>query len=261
MKKRPLRLDSNVISRPNFTDKKVIVSGNLVEEYTYGYPLKLNIQRKSDFRKKNSGSSRNKEYKGRSVNKARNTIRRLAQANFNGNSKFLTLTFNNENTFDISSITECDKKFRLFIKQIKKLFLEHMYIAVREFQERGAVHYHLLSNIPYIKKKELASIWGYGFVGIKKVTNVIGIGAYISKYLSKDFEDKRFKGLRTYITSLNLKRPITYYGNEANSIIGKLIEDGESPYFENKYMSNYNGEISFREYNRINFDPARKDNK
>ena len=63
-----------------------------------------------------------------------------------------------------------------------KLNQKIKYLAVIEFQERGAVHYHVLSDIPYIPQKELQDIWGHGFVYINAVKHVDNIGAYIVKY-------------------------------------------------------------------------------
>lgn len=38
-----------------------------------------------------------------------------------------------------------------------------------EFQKRGAIHYHLLCNLPFVSSKELAEIWTHGFIKIKKI--------------------------------------------------------------------------------------------
>lgn len=247
----PLRLDSTVIKR-QFSDSistKVVVSGNLVEVYYFEHPIKIGHGKNNNFSKSKVESKRSTEYKGRSIHKARNIIRRLAQANFGKEDKFLTLTLNNSNDFDIKNIKECDVKFRLFIRSIKRKYPNHKYIAVREFQKRGAVHYHLISNLPYIANEELASIWGHGFTKIKGVDNPSGIGAYISKYLSKDFEDPRFRGVKTYIASRNLTRPVIYYGDEAESITKEILRPNEMPTFENTYKDINKKFIYFSEYN------------
>jgi hypothetical protein len=245
------RLDSTVINRQysNYVYKKVVVSGNLVEEYFYDEPLRINGGIKDNPNRKKKNNQRSEEYKGRSINIARNTIRRLVQANFGKDSKFLTLTLNNQNAFDITSIKECDTKFRLFIRSLRLRFADLKYLAVREFQTRGAVHYHLIVNLPFILNDDLANIWGHGFIKINEIDNVFGIGVYISKYLSKDFGDVRFKGVKTYVASRNLKRPVVYYGEEADSILKEVIKPKELPSFENSYKSVRNGYVYFSEYN------------
>ena len=246
------RLDSTVINRQYFdyVYKKVIISGNLLEEYSYDEPIRINGGTKNKLNKRKSDAERTSEYKGRSINRAQNTIRRLVQANFGEYSKFITLTLNNQNTFDIKSIKECDLRFRLFIRSLRIKNPDLKYVVVREFQKkRGAVHYHLITNLPFIQKEELAEIWGRGFIRINKVTDTRGIGGYISKYLSKEFGDVRFKGVKTYIASRNLKRSLVYYGEEAERILKQMIKPKELPSFEKPYRSKCNGMVYFSEYN------------
>ena len=258
----PPRLDSTVINRqyPDYVYRKVVVSNNILEDFNFDEPIRINGGVKNNQHTKRGENSRGEEYCGRSVHKARNTIRRLAQCNFNEDDKFLTLTLNNDNDFNIESIKECDAEFRLFIRALRRRFRELKYIAVREFQKRGAVHYHILTNFPYIPKQELAEIWGHGFVQINAVTNVFGIGAYISKYLSKEFGGTRFKGVKTYITSRNLERPTFYYGDDADEIYKELVKQSEMPSFENTFKSKYNGFVYFSEYNLTQL-PARESKK
>src|SRR5690606_22859558 len=89
--------------------------------------------------------SRGDEYKKRNVIKAKNNLRRLAQANFDHSSKFLTLTFANTKKFDITCLTDCHYRLEYFIKTLRDKFTYLKYLAVPEFQDkngRGAVHYH-----------------------------------------------------------------------------------------------------------------------
>lgn len=62
------------------------------------------------------------------------------------------------------------------------------YIAVPEPQARGAWHFHCLfffpSKAPNIPQKDLAELWGHGFVFIKKVHGKNNFGLYLTAYLS-----------------------------------------------------------------------------
>jgi len=63
-----------------------------------------------------------------------------------------------------------------------------------------------LPFIPNIKGK-FSNSWGQGFVQIKQVEHVHNIGAYISKYFSKLWFDKRVEGTKGYFASTRLFQP------------------------------------------------------
>lgn len=74
-----------------------------------------------------------------------------------------------------------------FIQRLKYKFGKDIkYLAVIEFQQRGAVHYHVLSDIPYIKQDELQDLWGQGFVFINAISHVDNI-----RSLYRKIHDKR----------------------------------------------------------------------
>lgn len=113
----------------------------------------------------------------------RDTVRRLACCNFNAQyDKFFTLTFA-ENKTDVK---DCNYIFMKFIQRLKYKFGKDIkYLAVIEFQQRGAVHYHVLSNIPYIKQDELQDLWGQGFVFINAISHVDNIRSLYRKIYDK----------------------------------------------------------------------------
>jgi hypothetical protein len=59
----------------------------------------------------------------------------------------------------------------------------------------------------------LAKIWKHGFVEIHKIKHIDSIGAYVSKYLTKEAFEGRMKGKRKYFYSKNLNLPIEIYEN------------------------------------------------
>lgn len=129
---------------------------------------------------------------------------------------FITLTFK-ENLSDISN---ANKKFKTFISSVRRDFSDFKYLGVPEFQKRGAVHYHLLTNLktgsslcPLQKgchDKYDVKHWIYGFSSVFDLTKTdekFNVALYISKYLTKDF-DNRFFGHTKVLKSNNLKKPL-----------------------------------------------------
>ena len=50
---------------------------------------------------------------------------------------------------------------------MRSKFGDFKYLAVRSFQKRGTIHYHVLVNIPRVplemlRNKEFENIWGHG---------------------------------------------------------------------------------------------------
>ena len=116
-------------------------------------------------------------------------LRYLINANFTGaaNELHVTLTYA-ENMTDTKRLKT---DFNNFIKKLKYKYKDTTidYINVIEPQGRGAWHCHLLlrfNDLPkiYIDNKELATMWGKGFVTIRSLKDVDNIGAYLSAYLA-----------------------------------------------------------------------------
>ncbi len=249
-------LDSSVISHPSRQSKiKMVVTNNLLGVYKLERPVFLGRGKQRSNRicspkQQEEKSSRFDEYKKRSGTKALNTVRNLAVGNFSlsDDSKFITLTFNNENDFDINDPFECNKKFTIFMKRIRRRYKNIRYIVVVEFQKRGAVHYHLLTDLPYIEKSELSEIWEYGFIDIRAIRSAEEIGRYISKYFTKNINDPRLKGARLYHTSKNLIRSKIFYFEKANDIQDYILKNKLTPNFQKPYDSELNGKIYYEEY-------------
>lgn len=138
-------------------------------------------------------------------------IARIVDCNFDENTKFVTLTFKK----NIKDIAYTNAEFENFIKRfnyqlfhVKKAQLK--YLAVWERQKRGAIHYHVIFfDLPYVKNKDLQRCWGHGFVKINKVDvdSKENRGRYVSKYFSKDIDEKEYKQ-KAFFKSQKLKMPI-----------------------------------------------------
>lgn len=230
---------------------KVILSGNFTDVYVYEIPVKTGQKQVHDHLRKRvvtnlERSERKEEYQQKRGTRARTIVRRLAQTNFSEKDKFLTLTFKG----NISDLDIAHKEFAKFIKRFRRQFSNIKYIAVPEFQERGAVHYHILINAPYIEQKDLTQLWGQGYVFIKKVQNVTDVGGYISKYMSKKNLDERLKGRKCYFTSKGLAKPITKYLSlyEFDELAFFNDLTPENLTYQNSYPSERNGNVKYEQY-------------
>lgn len=233
--------------------KKYIFSGDIIEVYHY-----------SQYITGKGGANRTKQ-KSEDVEKSlanyantnqrrRDTVRRLACSNFNSSTcKFFTLTFAD----NMTDVKECNNLFKKFIMRLNYKFnLKIKYLAVIEFQERGAIHYHVLADIPYIPQQELQNIWGHGFVYINAVKHVDNIGAYLVKYMTKDTEDTRLQGLQAYLHSRNLIKSYEIANHDLKEFenLEKRIEEKYQlsklePVYENIYDTEMLGSCEYVQYN------------
>lgn len=237
--------------------KKYIITGGIVEVYEYKYYT----TGKGGSRIRGNATEENiQENYIKTNQRRRDTIRRLACCNFdNEYDKFLTLTFADNKT----DVQECNILFKAFIRKLREV--KHIpdlkYLAVIEFQKRGAVHYHVLLNIPYIPQVELQELWGHGFVFIKAIEHVDNVGAYIVKYMSKDNKDKRLRGQKAYLFSRNLKKPqkiINHNFDDFDKMEKKIFDEYKLTELQPVYEANYDteklGHCEYKQYNlnRIN---------
>lgn len=133
--------------------------------------------------KKTSDRSQGKE----SLRRTFKHIRELINTNFIGlrNELCFTITYK-ENVTDPKILY---KDFDKFMKKLKYKYKSVDYINVVEPQARGAWHCHILLRFNdfkkiYIPNKEIASMWGHGFVKVKAMKKDIdNLGAYLSAYL------------------------------------------------------------------------------
>lgn len=179
------------------------------------------------------------------ITRTRNMVRRLSLANFDNGSKFVTFTFA-ENVTDVKT---ANALWKLFILRMRYKYGKFKYMAVLEFQKRGAVHYHCMTDLPYIKKSELAEIWGNGFIKINRIEHVDNVGAYIVKYMTKDLFDERFVAQKAYQCSKGLNRPVTLRDDLAEEIIHLYNLDAKKTVYESSYTSEHHGKIHYKEYN------------
>lgn len=108
-------------------------------------------------------------------------------------SKFITLTFaENVTDFEVAN-----REFNNFVDRLNYYVYgckcrKLVYLGVREPQERGAIHYHVIFfNLPYLEKGVLDNLWTEGSNNISAINNslegVEDVASYVTKYMSKSF--------------------------------------------------------------------------
>ena len=253
---------------------KMIRCGDYVQLYFYEKSL---MKKKKGFEKvvdienelikeeniKRLGEKQFVEY--RNIQRAKLNLQRLVKANEKVFKTFITLTFAD----NVQDIKEANKKFNNWISNVRKLKKDFMFVCVPEYQKRGAVHYHLMTNIEITdttlllpqknrvkKTKKLKKIydvryWQQGYSSAYTLSDVDNVTAYITKYMTKDIDNRLF-GSRKYHYSRNLEKPIEEYIDLTNDnefeYIKKLTENCELK-FNNKYKNTYNQQdMLFIEY-------------
>lgn len=263
------------------TALKVIVSGGVIEVYQYekdpmteiqkGKEEKYNQYEKMVLGTQNEEKSwiyakddRVGERRNQTVREARNLTRRLALMNFGSGDTFITLTYPNERHLTENDIEIADNDFKKFMQRFNYRYGKVKYLAVREFTKRGRIHFHLLTDWkPTVKNEtdlkllevEFATkVWKHGFVDIKVMAAVDNVGAYLIKYMTKEVSCEAFKGHKAYLCSKGLQRPMEYRGDEANAIVQAYELKNKKEVFTNSYISDYLGEIVYKEYNLSRLD-------
>lgn len=233
----------------NYSYVKVIKTNTHVEVHEAQYPFILDRTNStnSSGEPKQVDRKRGSEYRYRTAKRTKDKIRRLVQGNFKeGEIKHLVLTFKDTDEFNINDIHECNKKFSRFAQKLRKIDKDYMYIKVAEFQKRGAVHFHVINDLKFIDKDELADIWGHGFIDIRRPN--YDVSMYIIKYIMKNAGDPRFKGTRSWSHSRNMETPKIFYKRMANLARADLSKRNLAPNYSYSYKTEYNGAIHVDEY-------------
>lgn len=199
----------------------------------------------------------------KNIMRSKLSCQRLAKCNADEWKTFITLTFSE----NITNIEDTNAKLHSFFVQIRRVFKDFKYLCIPEFQKRGAVHYHLLTNIDVDNTKLIfkqennkkflhIKFWLHGFTKVDIVkSDIKKIVGYISKYMTKEIDDKLF-GKRRYLYSQNLCKPETIYFDindlKDNIYFNSLLLEKEKIY-ENTYINPYTNEtIVFTEYLKNN---------
>lgn len=229
--------------KPRLYNRRLIRSGNVLELYEYGKPVMRGavVHGSAFYGRANApytSAETKRENRAKIARRARETVRRTINANPQLN-KFLTLTYA-ENMTDID---RSRKELDNFFKRLKRQFPRFAYVCVIEFQKRGAVHFHLLCNLPFVDVKALAEVWGHGFIKLNRIDNVDNVGAYVTKYMTKENMDERLIGYRSYSMSRGLNQPQEYTTEEIEEALA-AVENVKRVYTA-EFESEYYGTIRY----------------
>lgn len=248
---------------------KAIVSGDVIEVIEYGKEIikDMETDRIRTGRSKKADETEQESNREKVLHRARQEIRRTVSANCGGWSdargrpfrpKFLTLTFA-ENITDLST---ANHEFKLFILRLGNKVGDRSrrnclkYLVIPEFQKRGAVHYHVIFfNLPFIPWEKVRACWRHGDISINAIDKVDNVGAYVSKYLSKDLCDERLKGKKCYRKSKGLLEPYVVEFNtntrEGKKELESVVQTAQAVAkraYQVEYQSDYLDSIVYRQY-------------
>lgn len=225
--------------------KRLVLSGGTIELYDYERPYFYN-KAPDKIRHTAVVANTNAPRREDNLKNGQRTIRRLIACNeraWGERIKFITFTF----AKNIQSIKEANAYWEEFSRRARLEFGSLKYLAVIEFQKRGAIHYHVLYfNFPYTKelKNRIAKLWNHGFIKIITLKDIRSIGAYVSKYLQKNLIDKRLNGKKAFFCSKGLKKPQEFRNEQA--IAKFMTEHTIMTEMERTYNSTHYGEIHYK---------------
>ncbi|MBP9562760.1 MAG: hypothetical protein KBE21_05045 [Acetoanaerobium sp.] len=228
--------------------KKAIVSGHVIEIYQYEKPVysdyELNKIRQHEGRRQEASEDNKQKNREKCSNRAARTVRRLVNSNIAINSKFLTLTFADH----VTDLKKANYEFKKFKQRFEYyLGVRIKYLCVPEFTKKGRIHYHVvLFNLPFVKNKTLQSIWSNGFIKINKIDNCDNVGAYVSKYMTKDNEQMIEE--KSYFTSRNLEKPLEIVNEKEIEILADSLSPTDVVYL-NSFVNDYLGLVNYTQYN------------
>ena len=256
---------------------KIITYGNIIETFTYERPLTIfeGARRKNTRHARIPGANddartvdRSEAFEGKrkdNANRASMVFRQLVLANLTGTEYPLLLTATYRDNQEDLRLGYRD--FGAFIQALRHRFgKEWKYIAVPEFQKRGAVHFHaLIWGLPKSVFEEerstrlVAGLWKHGFIYLKMTDGNEKLSSYLTKYMAKSFIDRRLMNQKAYVCSRNLIRP-QIQGGISNFGIDVLLEEFgvATPEIDNSYDTHWLGKARHRIYRLSTENPLKK---
>lgn len=199
----------------------------------------------------------------RNILRSKLNCQRIAKCNSKYWKSFITLTYAD----NMQDIKQGKLDLNYWLKNVKKVKRDFKYIAIPEFQKRGAVHFHILTNlslqdnniiIPQEDKRFYkVKYWSKGFSNVQFFNNdmkkVVG---YISKYMTEDCDNRLF-AIRRFTTSQNLDKPVEefldihYRYTKEKRYYNKVLKDCNLIY-ENTYKDKFDNDVIFMEFLKVN---------
>jgi len=192
--------------------KKLILSGEILETYEYEKDLNRSKTKRGVSSRHKRSHFRRKD----NVARLRKLFVRLVRSNIAKQKSPILLTLTMAQVLRIDIAYEC---FSRFIKRMRNEYgQEWSYIAVPEFQKRGAVHFHaLVWNLPESQNianerysRDILRLWSFGFCDVRATDGSPKLAGYLGKYMQKALHDERLLSQKSYVCSRNCVRPLSY---------------------------------------------------
>jgi hypothetical protein len=252
--------------------QKVVISGRILEHYNYAKSLPKQPQ----FRKK---CTKREISAVVCVSRSDNLVRRkksferLVYANLVGKEMpvLLSLTM-----FEVTGLAFAYQSLKSFMRRVRSLTPSVLrYIAVPEYQQRGAIHFHvilwglpehiIINETPHWDREEdigsmdkiqrgsrlLQHLWQFGFLDCTSTDGSPRLARYLSKYLSKSMSDIRVGHARAYTSSHNVLRSVSL---SSSSSVGYALDamriklSTTPPLLEHHFDTQWLGECRYRRY-------------
>lgn len=253
-----------------YVTDKVVISGERLEKYSYSVPIMCDYEREHTPKRDSENAENGK--RDDSLSRARQTVRRIIWQNMTPHTKFLTLTCE-----DIC----LDKK--VFMRRLTTFFqamsrqgydLRYLYVLERQLERgrkegnAGTIHAHIVVfNDEKIPLKVLKKAWKHGRTeihilnelrykktqdGYKRGEKVNDVGAYVSKYITKEAELEW--GARCFNCSVGLDRPIEFSLKAYGAPDIGYLHDPEDPYFIMEQEFTKMTQFTFRGSKMVSYD-------
>lgn len=200
--------------------------------------------------------------------RAKRLVKDLLRANVGrhkGEDKFITLTY----AKDMEDIVIANSDVNKFIKRLRYRYGPFEYVAVPEIQHHRfekygveVIHYHIATfGLGFVPQEELLKIWGHGHVWIERIRDYRDPGAYMAKYLGKDFSEAKFCGHRRVFNSQHLHRAEVHEWHKASEVLEYLEYLGVGPEcLEAEFTYDNNPIVGPVRYKRYNLQRREKHN-
>lgn len=171
-----------------------------------------------------------------SLSRSRNLLIDYASHNFAVWKSFVTLTIAD----NVTDVSEANKIFHIWRTRMTRLCKKNgvslMYLGAPEFQKRGSVHYHLLTNLEpgsiflpeQSGKKNMYDVmfWNVGYSSVfdlQLTDDHFNCALYITKYLYKDLDERLFGHTRV-LKSNNLEKPPVFELLAENEVFKQAMD-------------------------------------
>lgn len=228
---------------------EMVIYDRKIKRIKEGYELKNDDEKLIEYNSKNNNDIR--ELRQDNIYRSYKMLIDYALENSYNFKTFITLTFKD----NIKDITKANKMFNNWCRQVRRQYPDFMYLGSPEYQKRGAVHYHLMTNI-MIGTNDLISLqtnknnmydvkyWDHGYSSVfnlELTDDKFSVAAYLSKYYFKDIDSRLF-GRKKILKSNNLKRPNEIIMNkdsvEYNNYLDYLTKSKELQNIKNILTAN-----------------------